>query len=57
MVLRELGSDPRYKQQPGTRVDKGWSSGLRFKLVASSRGAAGERRSEHGGWLQYVLFA
>jgi hypothetical protein len=53
VVLRELGSGPGFKQQPGTQLDKGSSSGPGFKLV-SSRGAAGERRSEHGGRPQHV---
>jgi hypothetical protein len=35
---------PGVKQQPGTQLDKGSSSGPGFKLV-SSRGAAGERRT------------
>jgi hypothetical protein len=39
---------PAYKQQPGTQVDKGSSSGLGFKSVASLRGASGGRRSERG---------
>jgi hypothetical protein len=45
-------------KQHGTQVDKGSSSGPRFKSVASSRGAAGGRRSEHdGGRPQHVLLA
>jgi hypothetical protein len=57
VVLRELGSGPWFKQQPGTQVDKGSSSGPRFKSVASSRGATGGRRSERGGRPQHVLLA
>jgi hypothetical protein len=46
MVLRELGlgldSSSNLALRPG------------FKSVASSRGAAGERRSKRGGWPQHV---
>jgi hypothetical protein len=52
---------PKFKQQPGTQVDKGSSSSPGFKSVVSSRWAAGGRKSERETTIlfctcQFLLF-
>jgi hypothetical protein len=47
-------AQPEFKQQPGTQVDKGSSSGPGFKSVVSSRGAEGGQRSEQKTTILFV---